>query len=165
MKELPKRKPNRLKDYDYSQNGAYFITICVKDKHCILWGNNVGANRVRPQLSEIGNIIEKEINKIEVAYENIIVDKFVIMPNHIHLIIVIHDDGDGVLDIDGRTRFAPTVSRIIKQTKGLATKQNGFSIWQRSFHDHIIRNEKDYNRIAEYIENNPANWETDCFYS
>jgi len=178
MKHLPTRKPNRLKNHDYSQNGAYFITICTKN-HAELFGNIVntpydqtplvGANLVRPlcvrplcvrpQLSAIGNAVEHEINEIKNAYDNVTVDKYVIMPNHVHMIIKIQNDGIG-----GRTRFAPTISRIIKQTKGLVTKQIGFSPWQKSFHDHIIRNEQEYAKIAEYIENNPVNWQKDCFH-
>ena len=171
MRELPERKPNRLKNYDYSQNGAYFVTICVKDKKCILWESNVGANRVRPELSQIhpelsktGIIVENEISRIAIVYANVKIDAYVIMPNHIHLIVVIQNGNDEIVNDDGRTRFAPTISRIIKQTKGLATKQIGYSIWQKSFYDHIIRDEADYKRIAEYMENNPVNWENDCFY-
>jgi len=69
---------------------------------------------------------------------------------------------------DGRAMRAPTattISTVINQMKGYATKQIGYSIWQKSFHDHIIRNEQDYIRIAEYIDNNPINWEKDCFYT
>lgn len=83
------------------------------------------------------------------------------MPNHLHLIIVIDNP------VIGRTQFAPTISRIIKQFKGAITKQIGFSPWQRSFYDHIIRNEKEYTAYWQYIENNPVNWENDelfcCF--
>ena len=166
-KELPVRKNIRLKEYDYSSAGAYFLTVCVKDGHCILWEQepNVGANRVRPWLSNIGNIVENEIIKIDGAYENASVDKFVIMPNHIHMIIFIkNNDCDLGIDNHGRTRFAPTISRIIKQTKGLITKRIGYSIWQRSFYDHIIRDEAEYQRIWQYIDENPARWVEDEYY-
>lgn len=139
--DLPKRKNIRLNDYNYSSNGAYFITICTKNKENLLW-KNVGANCVRPldqlPLSKIGIVIENEIYKLNTVYENIKVDKYQIMPNHIHLIIFIYEDSNG------RTQFAPTISRIIKQFKGSITKQIGFSIWQKSFYDRIIRNEKEY---------------------
>lgn len=139
--DLPKRKNIRLHNYNYSYNGAYFITICTKNKENLLW-KNVGANCVRPldqlPLSKIGIVIENEIYKLNTVYENIKVDKYQIMPNHIHLIIFIYEDSNG------RTQFAPTISRIIKQFKGSITKQIGFSIWQKSFYDRIIRNEKEY---------------------
>lgn len=129
--DLPKRKNIRLNDYNYSSNGAYFITICTKNKENLLW-KNVGANCVRPldqlPLSKIGIVIENEIYKLNTVYENIKVDKYQIMPNHIHLIIFIYEDSNG------RTQFAPTISRIIKQFKGSITKQIGFSIWQKSFY-------------------------------
>ena len=153
--DLHKRKNIRLNDYNYSSNGAYFITICTKNKENLLW-KNVGANCVRPldqlPLSKIGIVIENEIYKLNTVYENIKVDKYQIMPNHIHLIIFIYEDSNG------RTQFAPTISRIIKQFKGSITKQIGFSIWQKSFYDRIIRNEKEYQSVWNYIHNNPLKY-------
>lgn len=153
--DLPKRKNIRLNDYNYSSNGAYFITICTKNKENLLW-KNVGANCVRPleqlPLSKIGIVVENEIHKLNTIYENIKVDKYQIMPNHIHLIIFIYEDSNG------RTQFAPTISRIIKQFKGSITKQIGFSIWQKSFYDRIIRNEKEYQSVWNYIHNNPLKY-------
>lgn len=153
--DLPKRKNIRLNDYNYSSNGAYFITICTKNKENLLW-KNVGANCVRLldqlPLSKIGIVIENEIYKLNTVYENIKVDKYQIMPNHIHLIIFIYEDSNG------RTQFAPTISRIIKQFKGSITKQIEFSIWQKSFYDRIIRNEKEYQEVWNYIHNNPLKY-------
>ena len=153
--DLPKRKNIRLNDYNYSSNGAYFITICTKNKENLLW-KNVGENCVRPldqlPLSKIGIVIENEIYKLNTVYENIKVDKYQIMPNHIHLIIFIYEDSNG------RTQFAPTISRIIKQFKGSITKQIEFSIWQKSFYDRIIRNEKEYQEVWNYIHNNPLKY-------
>lgn len=153
--DLPKRKNIRLNDYNYSSNGAYFITICTKNKENLLW-ENVGANCVRPleqlPLSKIGIVVENEIHKLNTVYENIKVDKYQIMPNHIHLIIFIYEDSNG------RTQFAPTISRIIKQFKGSITKQIEFSIWQKSFYDRVIRNEKEYQSVWNYIHNNPLKY-------
>jgi len=153
--DLPERKTIRLADYDYSQAGYYYVTICVKDKHEMLGRieANVGANCVRPRLSEYGTIVDNEILVLDNVYNSVRIIKYVVMPNHIHMIIAI--------DIDGRTQFAPTVSRIIKQFKGSITKQIGFSIWQKSFHDRIIRDEADYKRIWQYIDENPARWDED----
>ena len=165
-KIVPKRKRNRLKEFDYSQNGMYFVTICTKDKQKILWNdkfddNIVGANCVRPlsdlPLSEYGMIIKNEIEKISQIYNDIIkIETFIIMPNHIHLLLFI--------DTYGRTQFAPTLSRVVKQFKGSVTKQIGKSIFQKSFHDHIIRDDEDYKKIYNYIESNPSKWAEDCFY-
>ena len=116
-----------------------------------------GANCVRPKLSEIGQIVEREIAIFTKIYNSIRVDKYIIMPNHIHMILVIDYEV-------GRTQFAPTISRIVKQFKGAITKQIGYSIWQRSYNDHIIRNKEDYLRIWQYIEENPAKWTDDEYY-
>ena len=143
--DLPKRKNIRLNDYNYSSNGAYFITICTKNKENLLW-KNVGANCVRPldqlPLSKIGIVIENEIYKLNTVYENIKVDKYQIMPNHIHLIIFIYEDSNG------RTQFAPTISRIIKQFKGSITKQIGFSIWQKSFMTALYEMKRNINQFG-----------------
>jgi len=159
---MPIRRPNRLTDYDYSQNNAYFITLCVEKRVQLLGeikfnDDVVGANCVRPSLSSIGQIIENEILSFNSIYEFVYIGKYVIMPNHIHMIIII--------DREGRTQFAPTISTIVKQFKGSITKQIGKSIWQKSFYDHIIRNQKDYDRVWQYIENNPFEWELDEYYS
>ena len=167
MNNLPKRKRNRLNGYDYSTNGMYFVTICTKGREKILWdndqydGNIVGANCVRPlsdiRLSSYGTAVKNEIEKIESIYNGIIkIENYVIMPNHIHLLIFI--------DSYGRIQFAPTLSRVIKQFKGVITKQIGKSIFQRSFHDHIVRDDEEYKMIYNYIESNPSLWTEDCFY-
>ena len=158
MSELPQRKTNRLQGYDYRQNGAYFVTICAKNRE-MLFGKIVGAVDNRPphiDLSDAGKTIEKEIQVMQEIRENIVADIYVIMPNHIHMIIVIEDNG--------RLTTAPTLSEIIRLWKRAISKQLGFSPWQKSFYDHVIRNEEDYNRIAEYIENNPAKWREDRFF-
>ena len=169
MKDLPVRKNIRLNHYDYSRAGCYFITMCVKDRHEMLrkivmdTEPPVGANCVRPQLSKYGNIVEKEISVLSETYDTVDVIKYVIMPNHVHMIIEI--DGDYGIGVgDGRAQCAPTIPRIIKQFKGSITKQIGFSLWQKSFHDHIIRNEAEYQNIWRYIDENPARWEEDEYY-
>ena len=103
-------------------------------------------------LSALGIIADKEIRRMSSVYDAVYVDKYCIMPDHIHLILCISSDENG------RTQFAPTIPRIIKQFKGSITKQIGRSIWQKSYYDHAIRNQKDYNEIWEYIENNPLKY-------
>ncbi len=159
MLQLSKRKSNRLQSYDYSQNGAYFITVCAKDRAEIFGFFNVGAAICRPhiELTSVGNEIKKAIQTIPNVYNGICVSNYVIMPNHLHMLISI--------DIDhGRQVTAPTVSLVIGNMKRSVSIKIGFSPWQKSFHDHIIRNEEEYRKIYEYIENNPENWENDCFY-
>lgn len=150
------RKPNRLKNYDYSQNGVYFITVCVKNRNPILSYIPVGANCVR--LSKIGKVVEEEINNISKIYANVTVENYVIMPNHIHLLVFIDR-------FSGRTQFAPTISRIIKQFKGVITKRLSKSIWQKGFYDHIIRDEYDFQIRWQYIEDNPYRWCEDYMFN
>ena len=154
MKNLPKRKHIRTEDYDYSTPGAYFITVCTANREKIFRSDCRGELRspVNVPLSEVGMIVDKEINKINTVYDAVRVDKYCIMPDHIHFIISINADADG------RTQFAPTISRVIKQFKGSITKQVGRPIWQKSFYDHGIRNQLDYNEIWQYIENNPLKY-------
>ena len=156
MDKLPTRKTNRLKDYDYSQNGAYYITICTKDKQKMLWEQTVGARIARPPLTSVGKTVENAISGISIHYPMIEVDKYVVMPNHIHMILLIDDNG--------RALRAPTISTVINQMKGYVTKQIGCSIWQKLFHDHIIRNEHDYLRIWQYIDENPVKWVDDEYF-
>ena len=154
--EIPKRKKNRLNNYDYSNCGAYFLTICTADRRNLLWRNapsDVGAIIDRPlnsELSPYGKIVEKAINEIPSIYPAVKIDHYVIMPDHIHLLLSIRADENG------RPMVAPTtVSRIVKQLKGSVTKQIGKSIWQKSFFDHVIRNKEDYEKHAKYIYENP----------
>ena len=162
--ELPKRKRNRLKYHDYGAGGAYFITICTKDRKNVFWENAhaiVGEDSILPQiripLSQYGKLAEDTIQAIPTHYHNVRVDRYVIMPNHIHLILFLPYR-------DGRMISAPTVSSIIGQTKRYISKQIGKDIWQKSFHDHVIRGEADYEKIVRYICENPMRWESDCFY-
>ena len=123
--ELPKRKNIRLKNYDYSQNNAYFITICVKDRHELLWKNvPVGAIMNRPSLSEQGIIVENAINDIPNHYSMLDVETHVIMPNHLHMILTISDVSE-----NGRFIIAPTISRVVQPMKRIVSKQIGYSIW------------------------------------
>lgn len=150
------RKQNRLAGYDYSQNGAYFITVCIKDKKCLL-GKIVGGDAyIAPEilLSEYGKTVEKYICEIKGLH------KYVIMPNHIHMIIFICNE-EGTMRASSPTQSIP---QLIKSFKTLITKEIGFSVWQRSYYDHIIRDDADYEAIWEYIENNPLKWKEDRFY-
>jgi len=147
------RKPNRLKNYDYSSQGVYFITVCTKDRKCILSQIVGGDVLIAPQtnLTHCGEIARKYIESMPG------IDKYVIMPNHIHLLIAI----DGLMKAS-----APTISvpNLIRSFKVLVSKEIGQSIWQRSYHDHIIRDEEDYINHLQYIEDNPAGWLEDKYY-
>ena len=143
------RKKIRLENYDYSEENMYFITICIKDRVEML-GKIVKENEI--ELTKEGNVAKHNINKIEEIYDNIIIDEYIIMPNHIHMILrIIYKNGI-------------SISRIVKHYKTNITKEIGHSIWQKSFYEHVIRDEKDYLRIKEYIQNNIINWKKDKYF-
>lgn len=152
MVKLPKRKKIRIEGYDYSIPGAYFITVCVNNRTPILW--NVGAAICRPKLSEIGFVVKTAILQIPEHYPAVSVDKYCVMPDHVHMILSINTDNDG------RQVAAPTVSTVVGHMKRWVSMQIGQSIWQKSFIDRVIRNNKGYRAVWEYIENNPIKLDT-----
>ena len=145
---FPSRKHPRLKAFDYSKPNYYFVTICTQDKIC-LFGSSEKRNL-------FGKIAEEGILQIHSHFPNARVDKFVVMRNHVHMILVL--DGDGA--------SLPTVIGQYKAyvTKKIREKEANRQVWQTSFHDHIIRNQQAYEKIWLYIEANPLNWHKDCFY-
>ena len=171
---LNSRKLNRLKNYDYSSNGLYFVTICTKNRvqylSEIIDGNddivgNAALGVPIVKFTEYGEIVNKNIIKINEIYRYISVLNYVIMPDYIHLILFVSDyEDDTVTGGTPRAAFpTKSVSQIINGLKSISTKQIGFSIWQKSFHDHIIRNREELRQIWQYIDNNPINWASDIY--
>ena len=171
-KEPAKRKDIRLKTFDYSSPGLYFVTICTENRKKLFWRGlidlqkftwrSVGANCVRPlnlPLSDIGKIVLEELEHWDKTYDSVSLSSYVIMPNHLHIMIFISADENG------RPQVAPTLDRMVKQFKGAITKKVGYSIWQKSFHDHIIRNREDYEEHSRYIYENPIRWHYDELYT
>lgn len=158
---MGKRQPNRLRQYDYNQDGAYFVTLCVKDRKRIL--SDVVGDDAHIVPKPYGLIVEKYIRNAPQ------IEKYVIMPDHIHMIIRLEngsmrastptDKNESTsAGADARIRPKNTVASIVRSIKVLTTKEIGESIFQRSYYDHVIRNQGDYNEIWEYIENNPKAW-------
>ncbi len=145
-----KRKKLRLKEYDYNTPGAYFITICTIERRNLL--STIVGDDAHIVPLEYGKIAEKYICSIPG------IDRYVIMPNHIHMIIRI---GSGTMWASSPTASVP---QLVRSFKTLVTKEIGERIFQRSFYDHIIRDEADYLKIAAYIEQNPIKWSEDRFY-
>ena len=143
------RRSPRIPNYDYSSCGYYFITICTKDKKCIFGEAD--------RLNDFGMIAESELIAIEMHYDSIIIDKCVVMPNHVHAIIAIQNSGKSSLN----TVIGQYKSGVTRKIRKLDPDR---IVWQRSYHDHVIRNRKQYLKIWEYIDNNPTKWELDCFY-
>ncbi len=154
------RKQNRLQNYDYSQNGMYFVTICTKDKKCY-FGEIVNDEMI---LNDFGEITQQVLLNLPNHYNNINIDTFVIMPNHVHVIVEINDNvGTGFKPV-------PTthgLSEIIRGFKTFSSRKMNEQKplekfkWQRSFYDHIIRKDESLNKIREYIIINPREWNKD----
>ena len=148
--DLPIRKSPRIPGYDYSSVNYYFITICTHEKRCIF--GKPGA------LNWIGQCAEENLHMISKLHPNIRIDKYVIMPNHIHVIFDIQD-------VKEKENLAVVIGQYkMSVTKKIREKKPEFQVWQRSFHDHVIRNQSGYEKIWLYIEGNPSKWEDDCFY-
>ena len=165
LRWLPKRKPTRLKEYDYNSPGAYFITVCVKNRKNLL-GEIVGCgdfDAPKMDLSEFGTILDKYINHMNCKYSHVKVDKYVIMPNHFHMIINITDFKNGASET--AAPYNNEISKFVSLLKRYCNREYKTNIWQRSFNDHVIRDKNDYNKIWEYIDTNPARWKMDCFYN
>jgi putative transposase len=163
------RRSIRLPEYDYSQEGAYYISICAQDRKC-LFGEIRNGKII---LSECGRIVENWWNTIPERYEGVVLDEYVIMPNHMHAIIVINGDTDnGVgaihelpLRIKRRGMILPKIIGYFKMNTAKQINQmtnaTGRTVWQRNYLEHVIRNEKSLYIIREYIRNNPLYWAAD----
>lgn len=159
--DRPTRKPNRLTGYDYSQPGCYFVTICTKGKRHIL-GRVVGGDvLIAPQmiLSAMGQVVDDQLAKMP------LVDQYVVMPNHVHVIFQIPADGPVGTPAPTQKETSTSLPQLVRYLKRRVTQQLGQSIWQRGYHDHIIRNDADYLRIWDYIHTNPAKWREDCYFT
>ena len=142
------RKHPRRKRYDYATPNYYFITICTWEKRYIFWN--------KEKLNRYGEIAGQGFGGITHHFPDVTVDKFVVMPNHVHAILILQDDKTNISTVIGQYK-----SYVSKQTHEFDAD---CKVWQTSFHDHVIRNQKDYERIWLYIEANPARWEGDCFF-
>lgn len=161
--KIQKRKEIRIKEYNYSQLGMYFITICTKNRKCIL--SNIifkeKTNETQSNLLYEGKVAEKYIKSINKTYENICISYYVIMPNHIHMICeIIEEKGSSGTP----TPTNAIIPSLISTFKRLTNKEINNKIWQRNYYEHIIRNEREYIEIIQYINNNPINWNKDKYF-
>ncbi len=157
--KLPERKHPKLDSFDYSNNGYYFITLCAKDRKHIFsrllikadpLTSYVKRENVSVSLTNVGEIIEKYIHSIESSYADTFVDSYVIMPDHIHLIIKL------LKEKPSEERKALT--DIVGAFKSLCSRNAGFPLWQASFYEHIIHNREDLYETRKYIRDNPLKW-------
>ena len=165
-KELLKRKPTRLKNFDYNTMGAYFVTMCIENRRRILSrvvGVDVLGDPQNVELLPYGIVADKYIKQMDEFYANTTVDRYVIMPNHIHVLLFVIDDG--APRTSPPTKQTSTVSHFVSTFKRFCNKEYGENIWQRGFFDHIIRNREDYENHVKYIYENPARWYYDELYT
>lgn len=155
------RKSLRLTDYDYNANGVYFLTFCTRNKEKLL-GNVVGdgdPDVPQVQLSDYGKVVDQYVQSVDrLNYVKLL--HYVVMPNHVHMLVQI-DTTDLEFTSDGANAAIP---RMISVLKRLCNKQIGENIFQRSYHDHVVRNEADFLRIWEYIDTNPQKWNMDKYF-
>jgi len=140
------RKPNRMKTYDYASIGMYFLTICSQDRICIFRDPKTF------EFKDLGRSVQTGIDLIETKYIGVRVEKYVIMPNHVHILIELQ-------------QVSVSISTIVSQFKRFVSVQAGRTVWQKSFYDHVIRSEDDYQKVWRYIDNNPAKWTEDKYFS
>ncbi len=175
--QVHRRRSIRLREYDYSQNGLYFITICCQNKECLFGaiGNGLMAK------SNAGKIADQCWNAIPAHFPNAILHEYVIMPNHIHGIIELLQ-AESTPRV-GAENFLPlpqkqnefqkpiplSIASIVKGfkigvTKWFRANTEIDTVWQRNYYEHIIRNQESFQNISSYIINNPENWQQDKFY-
>ncbi len=197
MSEWKNRKITRLPGYDYSTPGTYFLTICTLNRKCLL-SRVVGTGVLdgpKIDLLPYGKTAAKYINQMSDFYDHLSVDSFVIMPNHIHILLSVREKGpsgrpvptEGAELLEGPSRRpvptegaellkgpsgrpVPTVqnsevSRFVSTFKRLCNKEYGRNIWQRGAYDHVIRGQRDFDWHLKYIYENPFDWTKDDLYS
>ena len=191
-KNLPKRKPMRRSGFDYNSVGAYFLTICTEKRRCVL-SRVVGTGVLdcpRIQLSNYGEIAEKYIRQLDAFYDHLSVECYVIMPNHIHILLLVKGNGQSGTPVPTRAnvpvsgtesvsesentakrgrlllaeRANNPLSQFISTFKRFCNKEYGENIWQSRANDHVIRDRRDYEKHVNYISENPMRWRYDELY-
>lgn len=153
--EHPVRKHPRMKEYDYTQAGCYFLTFCIKDhKYCL--GDVIPPideiDLPEVLLSELGEITKEAIERIPKVYKDVVLDSYAVMPNHVHLLVTLGTEAE------------TSIPMIVRAVKTAVSKSIGKSIWQDSYYDHVVRNQRDYQIIWNYVSSNAAKWMEDRYY-
>ena len=150
------RKRNRIPGFDYSSANIYLLTVCTDRFQCMFGVVSSEGDTQRTILSPLGELVEEAVLEVPAHYPNVTVDAYSILPNHLHLLLRL-DPAD--------VPNPPTVGRIIQQMKGFVTKACGKSVWEKGFHDRVIRSEQAYENAWNYVTYNPAKWETDEYFT
>jgi len=166
--EERRRRALRLSEYDYSAAGCYFVTLCTHQRRNLFWvAQNVGALHEAPvvPLSRFGQAVDGFVKELPKRFPNITVEKYVVMPNHVHLLLSLSDDGGRALR-EAPLRRRPELAKVVGYLKMNASKAihqmaPNLRVWQTRYYDHVVRDEHDFLRIWRYIDENPARWELD----
>ena len=168
--KLPERKTIRKRGFDYNARGVYFLTICTLNRKCILsriigisLSDGMHLDDTIVDLTDFGKIADKYLKQIDEFYDNIFIDKYVIMPNHIHIMLRYTESGPSGTPVPTTVQNS-VVSRFVSTFKRFCNKEFGMDIWQRGSYDHIIRDNDDYVRHKNYILENPRLWHLDEMY-
>ncbi len=174
MEGLKNRKNHRLQGFDYNEVGVYFITVCTQNRRCIL-SRIVGTGVLdcpKIELTKYGEIADKYIGQLNDFYNHLSIESYVIMPNHIHILLYVKENKRISENGQSRTpvptnveRANSTVSKFISTFKRFCNKEYGCNIWQARSNDHVIRDAYDYRNHLQYIQDNPARWCFDELYT
>ena len=156
MSNYPKRKIMRLACYDYAETGYYFITICTHGKVCRFWSHGA--------LNPCGQLVLRRIETLPARFPSLQLDQAVVMPNHLHILFYLQrHEGQSVMDVIHWLKTT-TTNDYIRGVKAGVFEPYRDRLWQRSYYDHVVRNERDLQEIRQYIVNNPLKWNLDRFY-
>ena len=171
---MKERKTPRYQSFDYNSDGVYFITICAQNRRCIL-SRIVGTGVLdcpKPELTGYGKIADKYVKQLNDFYDHLSVEEYVIMPNHIHFLLLVKKNKNTSDNGQSRTpvptnieRANSACSQFVSTFKRFCNKEYGENIWQRSYYDHVIRDRQDYEEHVRYIMENPARWYYDELYT
>lgn len=164
--EYPKRKDIRLEKYDYSTPGVYFLTICTENRQPMLSSIVGGDAYIAPTvtLTPCGETVARRIEAMPLAYQNVKVHKYVIMPNHVHLLIELVDGAMWASPPTPNLGIVQSIPSLVRSLKTMTVKEWGMPIWQRNYYDRIIRSETEYLDTWRYIDQNPLQWAEDEYH-
>jgi REP element-mobilizing transposase RayT len=159
--EFHHRRSIRLKDYDYSRSGAYFVTICVRQRECLFGEIKSG----EMHLNKYGRMVEASWDDLPNHYHHVEIDESIVMPNHIHGIIVLNNVGAGLKPAPTKQHGLPEIVRAFKTFSARQINHilntPGIPLWQRNYYERIIRDERELNAVREYIRQNALKWDED----
>lgn len=166
--EYPNRKHTRLKNYDYSRKGAYFVTVCTAGRKNLLSEISYPVGRglapAEIHLTACGQIIKEELEALPMRFPTVRLEKYVIMPNHIHLLLMLRDETAGASPHPTLMQIMGVFKSLTTRKQDMKTGRQGEKLWQTSYHEHIVRDENDFLFHWTYIDQNPARWGGDEYF-